>query len=102
MSCSELNLYNNNTLIDETDEVKLYRDIRYELNNYHKHFSQLWDSYCRRLNIVEFKPINMSVQNQTTIQSRRIELKAKKSKLVGRRKNKRKLKTKKNKRKLKT
>lgn len=80
MSCSELNLYSRNTLIDETDEVKLYRDIRYKLNNYHKHFSKLWDSYCRRLNIIEFKPINMSVQNQTTIQSRRIESKTKKSK----------------------
>jgi hypothetical protein len=71
MSCSELNLYNDGTLIGEEDNVKLYRDIRYELNNYHQHFSKQWDLYCKKLKIVEFQPITMSVGNQTSIRSSR-------------------------------
>jgi len=98
MSCSELNLYNNDEAIDETDEVKLYRDVRYELNNYHKHFSQLWDSYCRRLNIVEFQPVNMSVQNQSFFSER----KSSKLSKMGKRKKTKRTKNKQEKRRKKT
>lgn len=98
-SCSELNIYQNDTYVSEKN-LKLYRTIRNNLLSYHHKFSKQWDQFCETLDVPlpEYQ-IVMSVENQrftsNRVRKRTMKVEGKNKKPVKRNKSLKKKKPKK-------